>query len=62
MTVQYNNFYTQRIRKELQAKDHHDKVVHLHQQMRMANTLGSGFSIATDVPKNDIMRSKIFAN
>jgi len=62
MTVQYNNFYKQRIRKEMQAKDHHDKVVHLHSQMKMANTLSSGFSAISDNTKNDIMRSKIFAN
>ena len=62
MSVQYNNFYAQRIKKEMQAKDHHEKIVHLHQQMKMANTLASGFSNQTNTTNNDIVRSKVTAN
>ena len=30
MTVQYQGFYAERVRKELQAKDHFDKALHVH--------------------------------
>jgi len=42
------DFYTQRIAKENRAKDHFDKVVHLHQQIKMKDTIASGFSAASD--------------
>ena len=54
MSVQYNNFYAQRIRKEKQAKDHHDKIVHLHNQMKLANSIASGFSSSSVNTNNDI--------
>ena len=62
MSVQYNNFYAQRIRKEKQAKDHHDKIVHLHNQMKLANSIASGFSSSSANTNNDIQRMKLFAN
>ena len=31
MSVQYNNFYAQRVRKELAAQSQFDKIVRLHQ-------------------------------
>ena len=62
MDVQYSGFYAQRIRKEREAKDRFDKVVHLHKQVKLANTIASGFTTKTSASNHDIMRSRIFAN
>ena len=60
MAVQYNSFYTQRILKERQAKDNFDKAVHLNNQMKVANTITSGFSAATS--SCGIIRNRVVAN
>ena len=60
MSVQYQSFYAQRVKKELQAKDHFDKVVHIHNQMKMASSIGSNFSTAS--ANKEIIRQRAFAN
>ena len=61
MSVQYDNFYAQRILKERLAKDHFDKVTHLHRQMKMKDTIASGFSLSTDLSSNDIIRNRVLS-
>ena len=61
MSVQYDNFYAQRILKERLAKDHFDKVAHLHRQMKMKDTIASGFSLSTDLSSNDIIRNRVLS-
>ena len=57
-------FYAQRVQKELRAKNHFDKVVHLHQQRKMASSYASGFTSAsaTSLANSDIVRNRSFAN
>ena len=65
MSVQDSNFYAQRVRKELNAKNHFDKVVHLHQQKKLADSFASGFSHVSKGSKasnSDILRNRTFAN
>lgn len=63
MDVAMQGFYAQRIEKERRAKDHFDKVVHLHQQAKMAASLGSGHSKMTACSSNtDIIRNRLTTN
>ena len=43
------------------AKDHFDKVAHLHRQMKMKDTIASGFSLSTDLSSNDIIRNRVLS-
>ena len=61
MSVQYDNFYAQRVLKERLAKDHFDKVAHIHRQIKMKDTIASGFSLSTDLSSNDIIRNRVLS-
>ena len=61
----YHSFYKQRVQKEKHAKNHFDKVVHIHQQNKMLKAQASGFSgHSTKSRKSniDIMRQRSFTN
>ena len=64
--VESQNFYAQRIAKEMRTKVHFEKVCHLHQQAKMASTFASGFnsqhSALSNNSKSDILRNRAFAN
>ena len=44
------------------AKDHFDKIAHLHRQMKMKDTIASGFSLSTDLSNTNIIRNRVLAN
>ena len=62
MDVQYTMGYAQRIKKELASKNHFDKVVHIHKQVKMASTFASGFTDQTKSSNCDIIRNRTLAN